>query len=333
MRTVWLRSLVLVSISTLEGADGFVTPSLKQTFRWGGSLNVAASVEKQAVEEEYFDEDDFDFDEKRSFEDFYVPLWKISRKKQRNKKAVPQAEQVFDDMYNAFVMTDDPSLWPNTTIYNMLLDIHAWSTDGENKAQHILDRMEDSSIDTVARPDRRSYMYVMESWSNRNEPEKAEQVLDRLNQKFEKTGDERFRPDTNAYNKLIKAYMKSGNAEKSEEILNNMIQKAEDGEEHIKPNQKSFVQVMRAYGIRHDEGSVDKVRELFQLCSTKYRSTGDESFEPNTLIYNELIAAIAQNPNIPDRATQAEAILYEMLEAYNTAGIEVLKPKDRKSVV
>ena len=72
------------------------------------------------------DEDDYEEDT-RTYEDFYEAFMKLQGAKKRRPDVGDQAQAIFDDMYEAHVMSDDPSLWPNTTIYNILLDTHAWS--------------------------------------------------------------------------------------------------------------------------------------------------------------------------------------------------------------
>lgn len=276
------------------------------------------------------DEDDYEEDT-RTYEDFYEAFMKLQGAKKRRPDIGDQAQEVFDDMYEAYVMSDDPSLWPNTTIYNILLDTHAWSPaeDGGDKAQHILDRMEDMTVETIARPDVVSYMHVMEAWANRNAPEKAKSIMERLLKRFELTANLDVRPDTKAYNKLIGAWMKSNavdNAEQAESVLKGMIDQYEaNGNLLVLPNQKSFVQVMRCYGKRQTLEGLEKVRELLDSMKRLYRLTGSKEIQPDTHVYNELIDAIAQNKDIEGAAQQAESVLYEMMEATNM-GIDALQP-------
>jgi Pentatricopeptide repeat domain len=280
-----------------------------------------------------FDDDDDDYEEDtRTYDDFHDAFMKLQGSKKRRADVGDQAQAIFDEMFEAYIMSDDdPSLWPNTTIYNILLDTHAWSPaeDGADKAQHILDRMEDLTVEMIARPDVVSYMHVMEAWANRNEPEKSQSIMNRLLARYEVTANPDVRPDTKAYNKLIGAWMKSDaidNAEQAEMVLQDMIGQYEaTGDNFVLPNQKSFVQVMRCYGKRQTKAGLDKVRELFATMNTLYRTSGSSEVQPDTQVYNELINAFAQNTEIEGAAQQAEAILYEMMEASNM-GNDALQP-------
>ena len=289
--------------------------------------DIVAQDEELVLE---FDEDDYEEDT-RTYEDFYEAFMKLQGAKKRRADVGDQAEAIFDEMYEAYVMSDDPSLWPNTTIYNILLDTHAWSPaeDGGDRAQHILDRMEDMTVETIARPDVVSYMHVMEAWANRNAPEKANYIMDRLLQRFELTANPDVRPDTKAYNKLIGAWMKSkavDNAEKAESVLQDMINQYEaKGDHMVLPNQKSFVQVMRCFGKRETRDGLEKVREKLDAMNRLYRLTGSTEVQPDTQVYNELIDAIAQNREIEGAAQEAEGVLYEMMEATNM-GNDALQP-------
>ena len=106
----------------------------------------------------------------------------IARQKKKDKNAGEKAQAIFDEMYEAYMMEDNASLWPNTTIYNILVDIHAWSPnkDGAEQAQHILDRMEDLTLETNARPNVVTYSHVLQGLANRNAPEQAELIVKRM---------------------------------------------------------------------------------------------------------------------------------------------------------
>jgi hypothetical protein len=229
-------------------------------------------------------------------------------------------------MYEAYVMEDRLELWPNVTIYNLLIDAHAWSRsrDGGDQAQLILNRMQDGTVEEIARPNVDTYIKVIEAWGNRKQPERAEQVFEKLKERYESMKNGDIRPNTGAYNKLIKAWMKSGKPEapqKAEALLNEMTEQYNDGNEAVKPNRKTWVQVMKAYGEQNDVESVEKITELMQKMARLYRM-GDEECRPDTHCYNALIKATGQ---IPGMQEQTEEILYDMMESYE-AGNEALRP-------
>lgn len=267
----------------------------------------------------------------RTYEDFYNEFMDALAGIKNRVRTGKDIQSIFDDMFEAHIASDDPLLWPNTTIYNILLDSHASGAtdDGGSEAEHILNRMEDLTVDTIARPDKESYMHVMDAWANRRNPTKAESTMERLQKRFEQTADPALQPDTVVYNKLIVAWVKSDVPDKSqqaERILNYMIEQCKDGNSFLFPNQKSFVQVMRCYGYQDKtKEGLEKVRELFQVMKHLYQLNASPSLQPDTPVYNALINSIIINKGIGNRAQEAEIVLYEMLEASN-AGNEALQP-------
>jgi Pentatricopeptide repeat domain len=282
-----------------------------------------ASQQDDVMEIISFDEDDYE-ETTKTFSDFMTEMIQIARQKKKDKSAGEKAQAVFDEMYEAYMMEDNASLWPNTTIYNILVDIHAWSPnkDGAQQAQHILDRMEDLTLETIARPNVATYSHVLEGWANRNAPEQAELVVKRMEDRFEKTANVQVQPTTGVYNKLIKAWMMHTSDDapvKAEAILRDMIAQYQNGNRAVKPNSQSFSQVMRAVGKKGDD---ERVKALHQEMAALYRASGDADFQPDTRVYNELVASVAKGE---DGATAAEAILYEMMELSRN-GIENIMP-------
>lgn len=291
------------------------------------SLQLAATPaqEQVNVEEDDFDDSDDDYYEpcEKSYEDFKEQLEALAFLTSVDPQAASRAQQVFDEMYEAHIMEDNnPALWPNVTIYNLLIDVHAWSRsrNGGKQAQLILDRMQDASVEEIARPNVDTYIKVMEGWANRKQPHRAEQVFEKLKERYESIKSEDIRPNTGAYNKLIKAWMKSGSRkapQKAEALLKEMMSLYnDDGNEFVKPNRKTWVQVMKTYGEVHTVESVEKITELLQQMARWFRM-GHEECQPDTQCYNVLIKATGQ---VPGMQTQTEEILSDMLETYEQGG-------------
>ena len=55
------------------------------------------------------------------------------------------------------------------------------------------------------------------------------------------------------------------------------------------------------------------VKALHQEMATLYRVSGDADFQPDTRVYNELVASVAKGEDGP---TAAEALLYEMMQLF-----------------
>jgi hypothetical protein len=285
--------------------------------------------EQVDTEEDLFFEEEDEYYEpcNKSFVDFQEELEAFAFLSSVDRQAPSRAQQVFDEMYEAHIMEDRADLWPNTTIYNLLIDCHAWSKSprGGQEAQLILDRMQNATVQEIARPNVDTYIKVMEAWASRKQVERAQQVYGQLQERFESFKSSDLRPNTGAYNKLIKAWMKSGKPEapqKAEDLLYEMMNKYKNGDKAVKPNKKTWVQVLKAYGEQPSVESVEKMTELLQEMARWFRIMGDEDCQPDTRCYNILIKTTGQVPEIQQ---QTEEILYDMLESFEN-GVDAMRP-------
>jgi pentatricopeptide repeat protein len=238
--------------------------------------------------------------------------------------AAAQAESIFDTMFQAYITSEDGSpFWPDTEVYNCLLETHAFSVDRKNyygakAAEMLLERMEDPENEMVARPDAQSYSHIMDAWAIRSEPEKARVTLERQIQRYQDMDeDELLRPTADAFNKLIKAFGIAGDVDGAEKIFRQMSaignddndDDADDDVDELSPrtfgiqaDNKSWVQLMKAYlGNDQDE----KVGKLFNEMIDAYRM-GNKACKPQTESYNQLIRA-THDPKT------AEGLLFEMI--------------------
>ena len=262
----------------------------------------------------------------KTYQDFAEELEAFAFLSSVDRQAALRAQQVFDEMYEAHIMEDRPDLWPNVTIYNILIDAYAWSRsrEGGDTAQLILNRMQNGSVHEIARPNVDTYIKVMEAWARREQPERAEQVFEKLKERYESVKSEDLRPNTGAFNKLIKAWMKSDKPEapqKAEALLQEMMEQYKNGNKAVKPNRKTWVQVMKAYGEQPTVESVEKITELLQNMARWFRM-GDEDCQPDTQCYNVLIKTMGQ---VPGMQQQTEEILYDMIDTFES-GIEAMRP-------
>jgi pentatricopeptide repeat protein len=264
------------------------------------------------------DDEEYEIDPAKN-EEWMDELRRLARTTSQDPTAVDKAQAVFDDMFEAYVMTEETSMWPGVEVYNLLLEIHAYarSADGAIAAEKLLSRMEDPSVEFIARPNLETYLKVMDAWAMRKDPTKAEEVLRRLEQRYESTGDETIQPTANAYNKLIKAYGMTGNAEMAEEIFVSLLDK--DREDPLRANYKSWVQIMKAFASLQD--GTEKVRAIFREMLKEYRM-GEEDYKPKIDAYNTLIRALGQ---IYNGSEESEALLFDLLERYR-AGEEEVRP-------
>jgi pentatricopeptide repeat protein len=264
------------------------------------------------------DDDDEDYEISLSKkEDWMQELERLARTCSRDPEAVAQAQAIFDEMFEAYVKTEETSMWPTVEVYNLLLEIHAYSRsdDGGEEAEKILTRMEDDSVEFIARPNLKTYMNVMDAWAMRKNPEKAQAILDRLEKRYAERNEEAVKPTANAYNKLIKAHGMAGDVERAESILRDLLEREGD----LKANHKTWVQTMKAYAPLSD--GTEKVQSLFKEMLNANRM-GEEEYMPKTDAHNTLIRALGQKW---DGAEEAEAMLFDMINQFR-AGNEDIRP-------
>jgi len=293
--------------------------SLKNEYR-SSSTSCSSIVEGESVTEvEEFDEDDFDFESVFSYNDYLERLQQLARITSKDPTAVEQALQVFDDMYQAYVMTEDASLFPNTEIFNLILEVHAYSPslDGAKEAERILERMEDPSDQDTPSPNLQTYAKVIEAYGKRHQPDKAQKIMNRLATNSD------LQPNTYIYNKLIRAYGMAGDAAKAESILKEMMEASEgDKESPLRPDQKTWVHVLRAYASRqHKDTSVEMVGDLMRRMEKGYRQ-GHEDWKPGVEAFNAQLKALSHQKR---SAKEAENVLYGMIEHFKE-GDEDMRP-------
>jgi tetratricopeptide (TPR) repeat protein len=309
---------VTSSVSFLPHYWGFsVSPAPRSWLCFSAVESVAAANNQEEIE---LIEDDVHLDRNSSFTQFRERLQELARMTSKDPTAVARATQVMDQMYQARAMTKDNGalLLPDTDIYNLLLEIHAYSAnpEGANEAEAILRRMEDQQPGgNMAQPDLETYGKVMEAWTQRKQPEKAESIFQRLEQ------NENLHVNTHIYNKLIKAYGLSGDAARAESILEQLLQDASDDNKdgdidktHIKPDQKTWVNVLRAYASpKYRKEGVEKIQSLLRRMARAYRNDGEEDWKPRVEAYNALLKALSHQRG---SAKEAEQVLYGMVEQY-----------------
>ena len=257
---------------------------------------------------------------------------------------------------------------PDTVTYNGVLKALAKSPSihGAQQAQDLLEQMEEvhqqqslanrefylkissngndfvegAPLITV-KPNVRSYSTVMDAWSRRsgkipNAPQRAQDILERLEHIHASTGDMSYRPNTISYNTVIAAWAKDGIFDKAHLLLEKMGPLADtisyntvllaiarsalpDAGERaeqlmrkmvVRPNARTYTTVIDAWSRSHNS-----TRALALLCEMEelYETTGDVSIRPNCISYSTVINAYALSRE-PNKATMAWELLQRMKE-------------------
>jgi pentatricopeptide repeat protein len=293
-------------------------------------LQVASATPAQDEEfelEEFDEDDDFEFDLNDALakkEEWEQELQRLARTSSQDPRAVAEAQKIFDQYFEAYVMSEDSTFWPHVGIYNLLIETHAYSKEemGADEAERILSRMEDSSISTVARPNEETYLEVMDAWAMRKKPDKAEAIIQRAKEQYDAKPNEAVPVSIEFYNKLIKAYGLAGLTEKAEELFEELLDE-ESSDVPFRANYKSWVQIMKCFASQKE--GPEKVQELFRRMLKEFRVGGNEEYRPRTNIYNVLIRSLAFKKG---GAAEAEEMLYEMIDQYNNGDSEMLPNAD-----
>ena len=201
------------------------------------------------------------------------------------------------------------------------------------------------------KPNVKSYSTVMDAYAKQNSYSgavRAQEVLERLQAKFDETGDYAMMPNSISFNTVLSAWAKSGwqeeGAEHCEMLLNEMIdlgianvisynaalhawarsgtpdagEQAErllnsmcDG---VQPDARTFATVMdawsRSYGC---EDSAQRAHDLLTEMEELVRK-GDVRMNPNYVVYSTVIKAYAMSKSEPLKAHKAFLLLQHMEE-------------------
>ena len=326
----WFKNIDAFS-SRSSGSWGVEKPSLTKlirttpSYRHRPDVSSAQSVQDDdefEIEEFEDDEDSLDFDIEDLLakkEEWEQELQRLAKTSNQDPTAVEKAQQIFDDYFEAYVMSEDSALWPHVGIYNLLIETHAYSQarNGAEEAEKILSRMEDSSISTTAQPNEQTYLNVMDAWAMRKNPDKAKAVLERAQEQHEAKPEMTTPVSIEFYNKLIKSYGLAGETDKAEELFEELLDD-ESSTQPLQANYKTWVQIMKCFASRKD--GVEKVQTLFRRMLKEFRM-GKEEFRPTTTVYNVLIRSLAFKKG---GAAEAEEMLYEMIDQYSNGDEEMI---------
>ena len=242
-------------------------------------------------------------------------------------------EELLQHLYQDYCKRDqDPRLKPTLEIFNNLL--FGWTkvpSKSQRKhacerAEAILDHMKklsNAGILPDIKPDLKSYNIVLECWSRLGDGKKAQDLLERMIDRWE-TGDDTIAPDTASYSRVLSAWNRNGNHERCEYITNILHKQFCDlGNYRVHPN-------LILCGLAKFGGQPDALRRaktLFQKCDDLSRSGQHPDLKPSRTTYQHLLECVVKADR-EQGGTQAEQILDEMLEKC-AAGDETVKPDVR----
>ena len=222
---------------------------------------------------------------------------------------------------------DDGVVKANTISYCMAIDAH--STVAGLKSQRALrsqqkkhnrqkrgdsDDSNISSTDTTA------------DCAGAEDLEKAASILEYMHNLAD-AGDVNVSPTTDAYNTYIGAYVRTANEFNpkaplaAEGILRKMMAFRDEGLLHLQPDQRSYIQVMRAWGKARRSNSGERAEWWLRNMWTEYEETGNEKVRPNVGAYLAVMEAYFLQPNATTGG-KLEGLLLELLEHEKTNSTE-----------
>ena len=294
------------------------------------------------------------FDEKDEFLHPEYPLYPsdqsytsaiLALSRSRDKGADRRAHQLLNNMLDLY----DSGNWfknrPNLLAFNTVITSYSKSSEpgSADSAEKILNKLERLYFDPdkphydYLKPDVISYNAAVTAWSRVNEEAavyNAEKIVKRMECHFDAVGDNFLdvEPDAYTYNALINAWIRSGlgvtSADKAEAILRLMIDKFDKGDKRFVPNQKTFCQIINAWGKcgNGEEVPVKRAIGLINQMETMYNE-GVQGLKPDMITYSSVIDTIAKT-RLP-RGSDIAMELIEKMEDMYLNGDKDMRPSVR----
>ena len=201
------------------------------------------------------------------------------------------------------------------------------------------------------KPNVRTYSTVIDAWGKQSNPlaaQQAQDLLERLQEKYEESGDVAMQPNAITYNTVINGWAKSGalveGTEKCEALLKEMetpdvisfnavlhawarsglpnageraehlLREMTKGDRPVQPNGRTYTTVMDAWSRSH-LGCTDSARRAHTLLKEMEElSAGDPDspVKPNYVSYSTVINAYALSKTEPLKAHKAFSLLNRM---------------------
>ncbi|CAJ1955303.1 unnamed protein product [Cylindrotheca closterium] len=152
------------------------------------------------------------------------------------------------------------------------------------------------------KPNCRTYSTVMDVFARQNNPssaERAHELLEKLKDKYEETGDIAYLPSTITYNTVINGWAKAGAGERGAFICENLLSEMGDLADVI-----SFNNVLHAWARSDVPDAGERAERILRSMNT---------VRPNSRTYNTVIHAWSRS-TADDATRHAHSLLREMDE-------------------
>lgn len=276
---------------------------------------------------------------------------------------ISHMEETVAQMEKIYQETKRESLKPNVNTYNLVIGAlsRSSSSNSPNRAEWYLRRMEktedvdlkifvededDCSLEDLplatAYADALSYNLVINAYSSTasikknkiddkviSRAKKADAILQRLEERFNRIKRETSRPDIFSYSSVLHAYANAGKAPEAERILNRIIDLSNKtsssgmgSNTSIQPNIICFNTVIDAWSKTRGHSSAENAHAI--LTQMEDLAGIYKDLYPDTISYSSVISAYARSGR-DDAGDRAEELLQRSLKLYSD-GQDGLKP-------
>lgn len=238
-----------------------------------------------------------------------------------------EAEQVLVRMENRYKTCNDKDVKPTTVSYNAVIDAYAkaGTVPAAENAEALLERMMllDESSSSGIKPNTRSFNSVINAWakaSGRAGDEggaaatRAQDLLDRMENLYEQTGNDQVQPDAHSFCTVINALarsQRSGKAERAHNLFREMKTLYQAGNSRLKPNVVAANAVMNACAFTMTDGVQEQNRAMEIAHATLREMKTDPQFpiQPDQVTYGTLLKVCGNlMPACSSRQKLAEAL-------------------------
>jgi pentatricopeptide repeat protein len=234
----------------------------------------------------------------------------------RGRTTARHAESLLVEMFKR-TRAGEKNVQPNAKSWGSV--ILAWAESGlpdaAENAQRVLDKMESlyEQGDSRVQPNVVCFTTVMRAWCSARRVVAAEEILRKMENQYQVTGDEEVRPNSISYVTMIDGFVKQDlpdAAQRSQETVDRMIKLYATGVGHIRPSRIVFNTLINAWSRSSEPGAAQRAEEILKWMETRSRE-GDDFVKPDEITFCGVLNAWANHAE-NGGAQRAQQILEHM---------------------
>lgn len=220
---------------------------------------------------------------------FNAVITAMARSKlRRGRKTAKKAEQLLVEMFRRSER-GEKHVMPNVKTWGGVL--LAWAESGlpdaAENAQRVLNKMEDlyKNGDTTVGANVVCFTTVIGAWCRAGHVDRAEELLMKMEELFEITGERDLRPNSISYVTMIDGFVRNNApnaAQKAQDTVNRMIKLYAKDVGFTRPSKIVFNTLINAYSKSSEPGAAQAAEQILQWMENQYREAGDKYLKPGT---------------------------------------------------